>query len=79
MVAMVVSVESLSRNSFLLEADLLIDLDRPMIIRDHGQSESMEPSLLRQLEWAVRQAKSPLFETVARAVAQMERDVIKRT
>ena len=36
-------------------------------------------SLLRQLEWAVRQAKSPLFETVARAVAQMERDVIKRT
>ena len=36
-------------------------------------------SLLRQLEWAVRQAKSPLFETVARGVAQMERDVIKRT
>jgi len=36
-------------------------------------------SLLRQLEWAVRQAKSPLFETVSRAVAQMERDVIKRT
>ena len=36
-------------------------------------------SLLRQLEWAVRRAKSPLFETVARAVAQMERDVIKRT
>ena len=36
-------------------------------------------SLVRQLEWAVRQAKSPLFETVARAVAQMERDVIKRT
>jgi ATP-dependent RNA helicase HelY len=36
-------------------------------------------SLLRQLEWAVRQAKSPLFETVARAVTQMERDVIKRT
>jgi ATP-dependent RNA helicase HelY len=36
-------------------------------------------SLLRQLEWAVRQATAPLFETVARAVAQMERDVIKRT
>jgi ATP-dependent RNA helicase HelY len=36
-------------------------------------------SLLRQLEWAVRQAKSPLYETVSRAVAQMERDVIKRT
>jgi superfamily II RNA helicase len=36
-------------------------------------------SLVRQLEWALRQAKSPLFETVARAVAQMERDVIKRT
>lgn len=36
-------------------------------------------SLVRQLEWALRQARSPLFETVARAVAQMERDVIKRT
>jgi ATP-dependent RNA helicase HelY len=36
-------------------------------------------SLLRQLEWAVRQAKSPLYETVSKAVAQMERDVIKRT
>jgi ATP-dependent RNA helicase HelY len=36
-------------------------------------------SLLRQLEWAVRQAKAPLYETVSRAVAQMERDVIKRT
>jgi ATP-dependent RNA helicase HelY len=36
-------------------------------------------SLLRQLEWAVRQAKSPLHETVSKAVAQMERDVIKRT
>ncbi len=36
-------------------------------------------SLLRQLEWALRQAKAPLFETVSRAVAQMERDVIKRT
>jgi ATP-dependent RNA helicase HelY len=36
-------------------------------------------SLLRQLEFAVRQAKSPLFEVVTRAVALMERDVIKRT
>jgi ATP-dependent RNA helicase HelY len=36
-------------------------------------------SLLRQLEFALRQAKSPLFDEVARAVAQMERDVIKRT
>ena len=36
-------------------------------------------SLVRQLEWALRQAKSPLMETVKRAVAQMERDVIKRT
>ncbi|GAC1685605.1 MAG: hypothetical protein PVS2B1_05560 [Candidatus Dormibacteraceae bacterium] len=36
-------------------------------------------SLLRQLEWALRTAKSPLSETVSRAVAQMERDVIKRT
>ena len=36
-------------------------------------------SLLRQLEFAVRQAKSPLLEVVTRAVAQMERDVIKRT
>jgi ATP-dependent RNA helicase HelY len=36
-------------------------------------------SLLRQLEWALRTAKSPLRETVSAAVAQMERDVIKRT
>ena len=36
-------------------------------------------SLLRQLEFAVRQVKSPLLEVVSRAVAQMERDVIKRT
>ncbi len=36
-------------------------------------------SLLRQLEFALRQAKSPLLDTVAHAVARMERDVIKRT
>jgi ATP-dependent RNA helicase HelY len=36
-------------------------------------------SLLRQLEWALRTAKSPLRDTVSAAVAQMERDVIKRT
>jgi ATP-dependent RNA helicase HelY len=36
-------------------------------------------SLLRQLEWALRTAKSPLRETVSAAVVQMERDVIKRT
>jgi ATP-dependent RNA helicase HelY len=36
-------------------------------------------SLLRQLEFALRQAKSPLLEMASRAVAQMERDVIKRT
>jgi superfamily II RNA helicase len=36
-------------------------------------------SLLRQLEFAVRQAKSPLLEPVSKAVALMERDVIKRT
>jgi ATP-dependent RNA helicase HelY len=36
-------------------------------------------SLLRQLEFAVRQAKSPLLDTVSRAVVLMERDVIKRT
>ena len=37
-------------------------------------------SLLRQLEWALRQAKHPLFEPVSRAVVlKMERDVIKRT
>jgi len=36
-------------------------------------------SLLRQLEWAVRAAKSPLQDTLSKAVAQMERDVIKRT
>ena len=36
-------------------------------------------SLLRQLEWALRVAKSPLKDTVSQAVLQMERDVIKRT
>ena len=36
-------------------------------------------SLLRQLEWALRQAKSPLLDMVSRSVVQMERDVIKRT
>ncbi len=36
-------------------------------------------SLLRQLEFALRQAKSPLLDVVSRAVTQMERDVIKRT
>ena len=36
-------------------------------------------SLLRQLEFALRQARSPLLETVSKAVALMERDVIKRT
>jgi ATP-dependent RNA helicase HelY len=36
-------------------------------------------SLLRQLEFALRQAKSPLLEMASRAVVQMERDVIKRT
>jgi ATP-dependent RNA helicase HelY len=36
-------------------------------------------SLLRQLEFALRQAKSPLLDEVSRVVAQMERDVIKRT
>ncbi|TMF17407.1 MAG: DEAD/DEAH box helicase [Chloroflexi bacterium] len=36
-------------------------------------------SLLRQLEFALRQAKSPLLDSVSRAVILMERDVIKRT
>jgi ATP-dependent RNA helicase HelY len=36
-------------------------------------------SLLRQLEFALRQAKSPLLDVVSSAVAKMERDVIKRT
>jgi len=36
-------------------------------------------SLLRQLEFALRQAKSPLLGTVSKAVLLMERDVIKRT
>src|SRR3979411_1309865 len=36
-------------------------------------------SLLRQLEWALRVAKSPLKDSVSQAVIQMERDVIKRT
>jgi ATP-dependent RNA helicase HelY len=36
-------------------------------------------SLLRQLEFALRQAKSPLLETVSRSVVLTERDLIKRT
>lgn len=36
-------------------------------------------SLLRQLEWALRQADHPLRPQVTRAVEAMERDVIKRT
>ncbi|HKW69387.1 MAG TPA: helicase-related protein, partial [Candidatus Dormibacteraeota bacterium] len=36
-------------------------------------------TLLRQLEFALRQAKSPLLDVVSRAVVLMERDVIKRT
>ena len=47
---MVVPVESLSRYTFLLKADLLIDLDGPVIIGDYSKSESMEPSLLRELD-----------------------------
>jgi ATP-dependent RNA helicase HelY len=36
-------------------------------------------SLLRQLEWALRQAKHPLSDPVTQGVVRMERDVIKRT
>ncbi|HZU15385.1 MAG TPA: DEAD/DEAH box helicase [Candidatus Dormibacteraeota bacterium] len=36
-------------------------------------------SVLRQLEWALRQAGMPLLATVQQAVAAMERDVIRRT
>ena len=36
-------------------------------------------SLLRQLEFAIRQARLSMLETVSKAVALMERDVIKRT
>ncbi|HET7339521.1 MAG TPA: helicase-related protein, partial [Candidatus Dormibacteraeota bacterium] len=36
-------------------------------------------SLLRQLEFALRQARSPLLDAVSKAVVLMERDVIKRT
>ena len=36
-------------------------------------------SLLRQLEFAIRQARLPMLETVSKAVSLMERDVIKRT
>jgi hypothetical protein len=36
-------------------------------------------SLLRQLEFAVRQANMPLRDTVRAAVEAMERDVIRRT
>ncbi len=50
MIAMVVPVECLSCNPFLLEADFLIDLDRPVIVCDHRQTDSVESSLLRQLD-----------------------------
>ena len=50
MVAMVVPVESLSRYTFLLEANLLVDLDGTVIIGDYSQSESMESSILRELD-----------------------------
>ncbi len=36
-------------------------------------------SLLRQLEWALKEQRWPLYETVRAATAAMERDVIKRT
>ncbi len=36
-------------------------------------------SLLRQLEWALKQGDAPLAAVTAQAVAAMERDVIKRT
>ncbi|HLH70913.1 MAG TPA: DEAD/DEAH box helicase [Candidatus Dormibacteraeota bacterium] len=36
-------------------------------------------SVLRQLEWALRQTEMPLLATVRQAVEAMERDVIKRT
>jgi len=45
---------------------------------DQGHEESLLV-LLRQLEWAVRQAKSPLFETSRALSLRWERDVIKRT
>jgi ATP-dependent RNA helicase HelY len=36
-------------------------------------------SLVRQLEFATRQSRSPIADTVKRAIGLMERDVIKRT
>ena len=36
-------------------------------------------SLLRQLDFALRQAQMPLRQTVKATVEAMERDVIKRT
>jgi len=36
-------------------------------------------SLLRQLEWALKEQRWPLADTVREATAKMERDVIKRT
>ena len=36
-------------------------------------------SLLRQLEWALKEQRWPLADTVRQATARMERDVIKRT
>jgi len=36
-------------------------------------------SLLRQLEWALKEQRWPLADVVREATAKMERDVIKRT
>ena len=61
------------------EAIDAIPLPQNVDIGDAIKSMKNLYSLLRQLEWALRTAKSPLLETATKAVAQMERDVIKRT
>src|SRR6202035_2883692 len=58
--------------------DPLDQIPLPSNIESGDAIEAMRAlsSLRRQLEWALRMAKSPLHETVSRAVSQMERDVI---
>ncbi len=54
MVAMVIGVECVPCYSFFLKADFLVDLDSPVVIGYHGQSDSMEPSFLRQPDGSLR-------------------------
>jgi len=56
-----------------------IPLPRNADIGDAIKSMKGLYSLLRQLEWALKEQRLPLAEVVRQATAKMERDVIKRT